>query len=218
MTLALFDLDNTLLQTDSDHAWGSFLARHQLVDADEHRRMNDYFYAQYKAGELDIHEYARFSQHFLSENELARLDELHQQFMQEDVLPNISSASRELVKHHQDEGHTLVVITATNRFVTAPIVRELGVEHLLAIEIKMENGRYTREIDGVPTFREGKVTRLHSWLENRSETLVGSYFYSDSHNDLPLLEIVDHPVVVDPDEKLRAVAEEKGWEVISLLS
>ena len=218
MTLALFDLDNTLLQTDSDHAWGTFLARHQLVDADEHHRMNDYFYEQYKAGELDIHEYARFSQQFLSENEPARLDELHQQFMQEDVLPNISSSSRELVKHHQDKGHTLVVITATNRFVTAPIVRELGIEHLLAIEIKMENGRYTREIAGVPTFREGKVTRLHSWLENRSETLGGSYFYSDSHNDLPLLEIVDHPVVVDPDEKLRAVAEEKGWKVISLLS
>lgn len=218
MTLALFDLDNTLLQNDSDHAWGTFLARHNLVDDTEHRRVNDYFYGQYQAGTLDIHEYAGFSQKFLSENEPARLDELHRQFMQEDILPNISAASRELVKHHQTQGHTLIVITATNSFVTAPIVRELGIEHLLAIEIKMENGRYTREIDGVPTFREGKVTRLHNWLENRSETLDGSYFYSDSHNDLPLLEIVDHPVVVDPDDKLRAVAKEKGWEIISLLS
>ena len=217
MTLALFDLDNTLLQTDSDHAWGTFLARHKLVDDAEHRRMNDYFYDQYTAGTLDIHEYANFSQKFLSEQEPARLDELHQQFMQEDILPNISEASRERVKHHQDQGHTLIIITATNRFVTAPIAHELGVEHLLAIELKMENGRYTREIEGVPTFREGKVTRLNMWLENRSETLAGSYFYSDSHNDLPLLEIVDHPVVVDPDPKLKAVAEQNDWPMISLL-
>lgn len=217
MTLALFDLDNTLLQADSDYAWGTFLARHKLVDTAEHRRMNDYFYEQYKAGTLDIHEYAKFSQKFLSENDPARLDELHRQFMQEDVLPNISAASRTLVRQHQDKGHTLVVITATNRFVTAPIVHELGIDHLLAIEIKMENGRYTREIEGVPTLREGKVTRLHSWLENRSETLEGSYFYSDSHNDLPLLEIVDNPVAVDPDEKLLATAQSNGWQIISLL-
>lgn len=218
MTLALFDLDNTLLQTDSDHAWGSFLARNQLVDDAEYRRMNDYFYAEYTAGTLDIHEYARFSQKFLSENEPSKLDELHQQFMQEEILPNISNASRALVKHHQDRQDTLVIITATNRFVTTPIARELGIEHLLAIEIKMENGRYTRQIDGVPTFREGKVTRLKAWLEQRSETLEGSYFYSDSHNDLPLLEIVDNPVVVDPDPKLQAVAQEQDWKVISLLS
>ncbi len=216
MTLALFDLDNTLLQTDSDHAWGSFLARHQLVDDAEHRRMNDYFYEQYTAGILDIHEYAQFSQKFLSENEPTKLVELHQQFMQEDILPNISTASRELVKKHQEQGHTLVVITATNRFVTAPIVHELGIEHLLAIEIKMEDGRYTRETDGITTFRESKVTRLNAWLENRSETLEGSYFYSDSHNDLPLLEIADHPVVVDPDPKLTVVAEQNNWPVISL--
>lgn len=216
MTLALFDLDNTLLQTDSDHAWGAFLARHKLVDDTEHRKMNDYFYEQYTAGTLNIHEYAQFSQTFLSKNEPTKLDELHRQFMQEDILPNISTASRELVKHHQDQGHTLIIITATNRFVTAPIAHELGIEHLLAIEIKMDNGRYTREIDGIPTFREGKVTRLRMWLENSSETLDDSYFYSDSHNDLPLLQIVDNPVVVDPDPKLRAVAEQREWPIISL--
>jgi len=178
MTLALFDLDNTLLQTDSDHAWGMFLARHKLVDSEEYQRANDYFYEQYKAGLLDIDEYANFSQKFLSENDQGTLDTLHQQFMQEDILPNISDASRDLVRQHQEQGHTLVIITATNRFVTAPIAKELGIEHLLAIEIKMAGERYTREIEGVPTFREGKVIRMHAWLENRSETLAGSYFYS----------------------------------------
>ncbi|MGB1256293.1 MAG: HAD family hydrolase [Thiolinea sp.] len=216
MTLALFDLDNTLLQTDSDHAWGRFLSDKKLVDEEEHSRMNDYFYQQYSSGTLDIHEYARFSLKFLSENSRDTLDSLHQQFMQEYILPNISSASRQLLAQHKAENHTLVIITATNSFVTGPIARELGVEHLLAIEPKIIDGQYSRKIDGIPTFREGKVTRLNAWLENRSETLSGSFFYSDSHNDLPLLEIVDHPITVDPDPKLLSVAEEKGWPVMSL--
>ncbi len=217
MTLALFDLDNTLLQTDSDHAWGNFLVRHGLVEALEYQRMNDYFYAQYQAGTLDIHEYAQFSQKFLSETTAAKLDELHQQFMQETILPNISTAAYELVQQHRAQQHTLIIITATNRFITAPIARALGIEHLLAIEIKMNNGRYTRLIDGVPTFREGKVTRLQEWLAHHpTETLSGSYFYSDSYNDLPLLQQVDHPVVVDPDPELLAVAQQNNWSIISL--
>ena len=145
MTLALFDLDNTLLQTDSDHAWGVFLNRNNLVDAEEHLQINDYFYGQYSAGTLDIHEYARFSQKFLSENDMDTLATLHKQFMQESILPNISAASRALLDSHREKGHTLVIITATNSFVTGPVARELGVEHLLAIDPKILDGRYTLE-------------------------------------------------------------------------
>ncbi|MEZ5477655.1 MAG: HAD family hydrolase [Thiolinea sp.] len=218
MTLALFDLDNTLLNGDSDHAWGSFLVRKQLVDAEAFAAANERFYGQYKAGQLDIHEYNRFALRFLSEHDRDYLQALHQQFMQEDILPMIGQAARELVQSHRKQGHTLVIITATNHFVTAPIAAEFGIEHLLAINPKMANGRIVAEIDGVPSFREGKITRLQAWLAGRDETLAGSYFYSDSHNDLPLLEIVEHPVAVDPDPVLQDIATERGWAVISLHS
>lgn len=217
MTLALFDLDNTLLQGDSDHAWGDFLIRKKLVDAEEYHKANERFYGQYKTGTLDIHEYNRFALRFLSQHDMAYLNELHAVFMQEAILPIIGDKSRQLVEQHRAQGHTLVIITATNRFVTEPIAKALGIENLLAINPKMADGRIIAEIDGVPTFREGKVTRLNAWLNDRSETLEGSYFYSDSHNDLPLLNLVDHPVVVDADTKLLAVAEENGWPSISLL-
>lgn len=216
MTLALFDLDNTLIQGDSDHSWGAFLIARQLVDTEEYAQANERFYAQYKAGTLDIHEYNRFALKFLSENEPNYLRELHQEFMQQSILPMISQKSRQLIRDHQQQGHTLVIITATNRFVTEPIAAELGIDHLLAINPVMDGERITTELDGVPTFREGKVTRLNAWLANRSETLTGSYFYSDSHNDLPLLEMVDNPIAVDPDPVLKARAEQQGWPIISL--
>ena len=216
MTLALFDLDNTLLQGDSDYEWGQFLVRKGLVDAESHSKANQQFYEQYKNGTLDIHEYAAFTQRMLSENDMDTLAGWHRDYMQDTVLGMISDKARALVEKHRQQGHTLVVVTATNSFITRPIVNEFGIEHLLAIEPEIINGRYTRKIAGVPTFREGKVTRLQAWLQGRSETLAGSYFYSDSHNDLPLLEMVDHPVAVDPDDTLRARAEAANWTIISL--
>jgi HAD superfamily hydrolase (TIGR01490 family) len=218
MTLALFDLDNTLIKGDSDHAWGEFLVRKELVDPEEYRLANDHFYGQYQQGTLDIREYNRFALRFLSENSMETLNALHQAFMQEVILPLIDTRARELVSKHRQQGHTLVIITATNSFVTRPIASELGIAHLLAIEPKMVNGHISCELEGEPTFREGKVIRLKQWLADRDETLQGSYFYSDSHNDLPLLEIVDNPVAVDPDTSLQQTAEQRGWPIISLRS
>nr|CAA6830522.1 MAG: Phosphoserine phosphatase (EC [uncultured Thiotrichaceae bacterium] len=218
MTLALFDLDHTLINGDSDHSWGEFLVNKELVDAEEYRIANDHFYDQYKDGTLDIREYNRFALKFLSENTMETLNTLHQTFMQERILPIISDKVRELIANHRNEGHTLVIVTATNSFVTRPIATELGIEHLLAIEPKIVDGHISRELEGVPTFREGKVTRLKQWLEDRDETLEGSYFYSDSHNDLPLLNIVDNPVAVNPDSTLLDIADKYGWPVIDLHS
>lgn len=216
MTLALFDLDNTLINGDSDYAWGNFLVKKQLVDAEEYRKANDHFYEQYKNGTLDIHEYNRFTLKFLSENSMATLNALHQTFMQEEILPIIGDKVRQLIAAHREQDHTLVIITATNSFVTRPIATELGIEHLLAIEPKLVNGHISRELEGIPTFREGKVTRLNQWLESRDETLENSFFYSDSLNDLPLLNIVDHPVAVNPDPTLLEVAQKNGWPVLDL--
>jgi len=216
MTLALFDLDHTLLQIDSDHGWGQFLVEKELVDAERYAQANQYFYAQYQAGTLDIHEYAAFSYQFLSQHDMATLQALHQEYMATVVRAHISQKARALVDQHHKQGDTLVMITATNSFITRPIATEFGIPHLLAVEPKIENGRYTTQIDGIPTFREGKVQRLQHWLADSQESLAGSTFYSDSHNDLPLLETVDKPVAVDPDERLRAVAEERGWPVMSL--
>ncbi len=218
MTLALFDLDHTLINGDSDHAWGNFLVKKELVNTEEYRQANDYFYGQYQKGTLDIHEYNRFALKFLSENTMETLNTLHRTFMQEDILPMISEKVRQLITSHKEQGHTLVIITATNSFVTRPIATELGIEHLLAIEPKLVNGHISRELEGTPTFREGKVTRLNEWLEGRDETLENSYFYSDSHNDLPLLNIVDHPVVVNPDPVLLEIANKQGWPILDLHS
>ncbi|UOG93372.1 MAG: HAD-IB family hydrolase [Candidatus Thiothrix sulfatifontis] len=216
MTLALFDLDNTLLNGDSDYAWGQFLVSKGLVEREHYETANQYFYDQYKQGVLDIHEFAAFSFQPLSERSMAELAALHREFMISSVHPMITDAAQQLVEQHRRQGHTLVVITATNSFITRPIVEAFGIPHLLATEPKVMDGRYTREIVGVPCFQAGKVTRLQHWLENRAETLAGSYFYSDSRNDLPLLEMVDNPVAVDPDDTLRTIAQEKGWPIISL--
>lgn len=218
MTLALFDLDNTLLKGDSDYQWGEFLVRKGLVDAKQHAATNQRFYGQYTNGSLNIHEYAAFTFKFLSDHSMEQLDQWRKEYLQEDIQKMIPDAARALVEKHRALGHTLVIITATNSFVTRPIANEFGIEYLLAVEPKIENGRYTTEIDGIPTFREGKIERLKQWLQGRTDTLEGSYFYSDSHNDLPLLEIVDHPIAVDPDDTLRAKAIAKAWPIISLRS
>jgi HAD superfamily hydrolase (TIGR01490 family) len=216
MTLALFDLDNTLLAGDSDHAWGEFLAGAGIVDGEKHRRENDRYYSQYQTGTLDIHEYLGFALQPLTLFDSARLDALHREFMQAHILPMIAPKARDLLDKHRARGDRLVIITSTNRFVTEPIARALGVTDLLATEPEQRDGRYTGAVHGVPCFREGKVTRLNAWLAQEHESLAGSWCYSDSLNDLPLLELAEHAVAVDPDEVLRRIAEARGWPIISL--
>ncbi len=217
MTLALFDLDNTLLSDDSDYRWGQFLVDRQLIDSEEHSKKNKAFYQQYADGVLDIHEFCAFSFEFLSSKSMSELALLHEDFMQTQIQQVMSNKSKALIAQHKAMGHTLMVITATNSFVTRPIVTAFGIDNLIATEPKIENGRYTTKIDGTPSFKEGKVTRLNAWLAENDETLEDSYFYSDSHNDLPLLEIVTNPIAVDPDPKLEAVAKAQGWDIISLI-
>ncbi len=216
MALALFDLDNTLLAGDSDYLWGVFLAEQGLVDRDYYERENERFYQEYKQGHLDIHEFLRFSLHPLSEYEPRRLHALHRRFMAEKIEPIIPSAALSLLETHRELGDTLLVITATNAFVTAPIAKHLGVEHLLATQPEMHGGRYTGRISGIPCFQEGKVEMLRQWLEQHGEVLDNSHFYSDSHNDIPLLETVSNPVAVDPDDQLLEYAMTRDWPVISL--
>ncbi len=216
MTLILFDLDNTLLSGDSDYEWGSFLVRKNLVDKDSYETANIRFYEQYKQGKLDIHEYSAFSFKPLSESSMEELSQLHNEFMQEVIQPIMGDKAKSLIEQHKQQGHTLMVITATNSFITRPIVQAFGIDNLLATEPKIVNGRYTPEIDGIPCFHEGKVLRLEHWLKKNKVSLEGSCFYSDSFNDLPLMEKVETAIAVDPDEKLAAIAKQKGWKIISL--
>ncbi len=217
MTLALFDLDNTLLSGDSDYEWGQFLVQKKLVDAKAYKAANLRFYEQYKQGVLDIYEWSAFTFLPLSEHSMEALALLHSEYMQEVIQPFMGDIAKSVVEHHRQQGHTLIVITATNSFVTRPIVDAFGIEHLIATESKIINGRYTTEVDGIPSFNQGKVERLNIWLKQNNESLQGSYFYSDSHNDLPLLEKVDHPIAVDPDEKLAKIAKQRGWEITTFL-
>jgi len=217
VTLAIFDLDNTLLRGDSDYEWGRFLVSQGAVDAEVYERENQRFYDDYKAGRLDIYGFLKFALKPLADNPLEQLREWHRQFMQDQVLKMIAPGARALVDKHRQDGDTLLVITATNRFVTEPIVREFGIDNLLATEPELVNGRYTGEVAGTPCFQQGKVERLHQWLEQHAESLDGSWFYTDSHNDLPLLREVEHPVAVNPDTQLKAEAEKLGWPIIATL-
>jgi HAD superfamily hydrolase (TIGR01490 family) len=216
VTLAIFDLDNTLLGGDSDYLWGRFLCERRLVDGAEFEAQNEQFYRDYQAGKLDIGAYLRFALAPLKGRPLEELRAWHREFMATRIAPIMLPAARELIASHRRRGHELLIITATNEFVTRPIAAALGVDELLASEAEIVDGLYTGEPRGVPSYGEGKVARLYHWLDGRATTLDGAWFYSDSHNDLPLLELVDNPVAVDPDEILRARAEERGWPVISL--
>lgn len=216
MRLALFDLDNTLLGGDSDHAWGDYLCERGILDAVTYKTRNDEFYQDYLAGTLNLTDYLNFSLEILGRTEMAQLDEWHRDFMRDCIEPIMLPKALELIAKHREAGDKLVVITATNRFVTAPIVARLGIDTLLATECEIVDGRYSGRTTDVPCFREGKVTRLNRWLEENQLSLDDSYFYSDSLNDLPLLEKVANPVAVDPDPKLRAEAESRGWPVITL--
>lgn len=216
MALAIFDLDNTLLSGDSDYLWGVYLADNGIVDRAHYEAENARFFEDYKAGRLDIYEFLAFSLRPLADNQPADLERWRSEFLREIIEPLISAAARDLVERHRERGDTPMIITATNSFVTRPIAERFGIRHLIATEPHRENGRFTGRVAGEPSFREGKVTRLRQWLDGTGNDLEGSYFYSDSHNDLPLLELVDHPVAVDPDDQLKMVAEARRWPVISL--
>lgn len=216
MKLALFDLDNTLLAGDSDHGWGNWLCEKGIVDKAYYQQKNDEFYQNYIAGTLNVTDYLNFTLTVLKEHSIAKLNEWHKAFMQEVIEPIILKKAEELLARHRQQGYRLVIVTATNRFVTAPIAKRLKVDDLIATECEIKNNKYTGEVINTPCFQEGKVIRVKSWLKQHNASIAGSYFYSDSINDLPLLSIVDNPVAVDPDEKLRAIAEKNHWSVISL--
>jgi HAD superfamily hydrolase (TIGR01490 family) len=216
VSLAIFDLDNTLLSIDSDHAWGEFLLEQGAVDPVAYRDANDRFMADYEAGTLDIHAFLAVALKPLADNSPEQLAAWHQQFMASKIEPHILPKGEELVARHRSRGDTLLIITATNRFITGPIAERLGVDDLIAVEPEIVDGRYTGRVKGTPSYREGKVVRLDEWLADKDLTLDDAWFYSDSHNDLALLEKVDHPVAVDPDPSLREVAEARGWRIISL--
>lgn len=216
MRLAIFDLDNTLIAGDSDHSWGEFLVQKNLVDAEVYRQANDRFYQDYKAGTLDIHEYLRFSLAPLTQHSFEQLQAFHAEFMASMIEPMMLPKAGALLQDHRNQGDYLLIITATNGFVTRPIAQRLGVDDILATDPELLNGHYTGHSIGTPCFQAGKVVRLHEWLRDKDFSLDDAYFYSDSINDLPLLEQVPNPVAVDPDERLAAIAQERRWKVISL--
>ena len=217
--LALFDLDNTLLAGDSDYSWSLFLINEGLLDAKTHHERNEQFYLDYKNGNLDIVQFLEFQLRPLSQHPKKFLDQLHVKFMQQVIRPMMMQKAQDLVDQHKAQGDLCLVITATNSFVTKPIAEAYGIEHLIGTEPEMVNGEYTGGVTGVPSFQQGKVTRINEWLEARGQQLSDfevSYFYSDSHNDLPLMKLVTHPVAVDPDPTLAAYATQQAWAQISL--
>ncbi len=221
--LALFDLDHTLIPTDSDHEWGRFMIKLGLVDAESFKRQNDRFYADYKAGTLDIHAYLAAALAPLARHPRAQLDAWHEQYMQEVIRPAMLPAALELVHRHREAGDLCCIVTATNAFVTRPIADAFGVETLIACEVETVDGHpasdLTGRATGVPSFREGKIARTEAWLASLGKTLADferSYFYSDSHNDIPLLAKVTDPVATNPDDTLRTHAREQGWRILDL--
>ncbi|HBA09346.1 HAD family hydrolase [Methylotenera mobilis] len=217
--LALFDLDNTLLAGDSDYNWGLFLINEGLLDGKTHQARNDQFYQDYKNGNLDIYQFLEFQLKPLSEHPKTFLDALHLKYMEKVIRPMMTQKAQELVDAHKAAGDLCVVITATNSFVTKPIATAYGIEHLIGTDPEMIDGQYTGGVQGVPSFQEGKVTRINDWLKARGQQLGDfskSYFYSDSHNDLPLMKLVTNPVAVDADPTLTAYAISHEWPQISL--
>jgi len=214
--LALFDLDNTLLETDSDYQWAQFLIEEGVLDSSAYEEKNRYFYDRYLDGTLDIQEFLDFQLKPLANVPREQLDRWHAQFMHRKIRPMIFPRAKALIESHSDA--LTAIVTATNRFITEPIAAELGVPNLLATDIEEVDGLFTGKARGTPTFREGKIQRVTEWLADMGHTLADfeSWFYSDSRNDMPLLERVDHPVAVNPDETLRVEAQKRGWPVIHL--
>lgn len=216
MALAIFDLDNTLLAGDSDYLWGQYLVDRGIVDQTQYEEANARFYEDYKAGTLDIDAFLKFALKPLSEHPKAQLEKWRSEFIEALIRPILLPAAREVIEAHRAKGHTLMIITATNAFVTAPIATLYGIEHLIATLPEIRDDRYTGNYVGTACFQEGKVVQLNTWLENTKASLKGSWFYSDSHNDLPLLKMVETAVAVDPDETLKAHAAREGWPEITL--
>ena len=216
MTIAFFDLDQTLLDGDSDYEWGLYLVSIGKVDAMTYEAENERYYREYLAGNLDIQEYLRFALRPLAENPYSDLCRWREEFIATRILPMIKTGAPGLIQQHRDAGHHPVIITSTNRFITEPVKNFMQVETLIATELAWHQGRFTGEIQGIPCFGKGKITLGRQWAASNAHSLEGSYFYSDSFNDLPLLEVVDHPVAVDADEKLTEHAIRKGWKRLSL--
>jgi HAD superfamily hydrolase (TIGR01490 family) len=216
MKLAIFDLDNTLIAGDSDHAWGEFLVARGMVDKEWYQTTNDQFYADYCAGSLDIIAYSEFVFSFLAQHDIQTLQALHNEFMAEIIKPIMLPKAKALIAQHHQAGDRLLIITATNRFITEPIAQAFAIPEILATEPELVAGRYTGKVLGVPCYQEGKITRFHAWLAQQNTSFSETTFYSDSHNDLPLLKTVDKPIAVDPDDKLRLYAEQHVWPIISL--
>lgn len=219
MNLALFDLDNTILAGDSDYNWSRFLIQEGYLDGAIHAEKNEKFYADYKAGTLDIYAFVEFQFKPLARNPRSILNQLLKKYVEEVIKPMITEKAYALVRKHREEGDLLIVITATNSFITKPIAALFGIENLIGTDPEEKEGEFTGKVSGLPSFKEGKVTRLEAWLENKNLSLADfkkSYFYSDSHNDLPLMKKVTHPVAVDSDDILTVYANSKGWPQISL--
>lgn len=216
MRLALFDLDHTLLTDDSDFLWGQFLCDEGHVDRDEYEQANQAFYQQYLDGSLDMLEFCAFALRPLAAHDPTTLYAWREQFMRERIEPIVAPGAPALLAEHRAAGDTLLITSATNRFVTEPIAKLLGVDHLIATDIEQVDGRYTGKVSGQPNFKGGKVTRLRAWLESQPMQYERMIAYSDSHNDIPLLEMADEAVAVDADRQLREVAQQRGWRVISL--
>jgi len=215
MSLAIFDLDNTLIGGDSDFLWGEFIGEEGIVDANAYRKKNEYFYQQYDLGALDIYAWLDFCLEPLSRYSMKELQEFHHRFMIQKIEPIMLDKAQNCINRHKERGDTVLVITASNSFVTAPIVKKYGINQLLATEPEIKAGRFTGGVSGIPCFQSGKVDKLMPWLQKNEETLTGSTFYSDSHNDLPLLELVDNPVAVNADKILTKIAQKKGWEILN---
>lgn len=219
MNLVLFDLDNTLLSGDSDFEWAQFLISKGVLDREVHAARNQAFYDDYQAGRLEIHTFLRFQLAPLARHARTELDAWHREFMDTRIRPIIGAPARRLVQQHLDAGDLCALVTATNSFVTGPICREFAIPHLIATVPAHENGQFTGAPRGLPAFKAGKIVRMNAWLEETGlwwGAFARSTFYSDSHNDLPLLELVTHPIAVDPDDTLRAHAASKGWPILSL--
>jgi len=218
LNLALFDLDNTILAGDSDYNWSRFLIQEGYLDGAIHAEKNEKFYADYKAGTLDIYAFVEFQFKPLARNPRSILNQLLKKYVEEVIKPMITEKAYALVRKHREEGDLLIVITATNSFITKPIAALFGIENLIGTDPEEKEGEFTGKVSGLPSFKEGKVTRLEAWLKNKNLSLADfkkSYFYSDSHNDLPLMQKVTHPVAVDSDDILTEYANAKGWPQIS---
>ena len=216
MSLAIFDLDNTLIGGDSDYLWGEFLCDEGIIsDRQSFEKKNDYFYQQYELGLLDIYAWAEFSFEILSHYSINELEAFHHKFMAQKIEPIFLEKAQDCINSHKKNGDTVLVITASNTFVTAPIVKRYGINHLIATEPEIVSGRYTGKVSGIPCFKSGKIENLMPWLERNGESLKDSTFYSDSHNDLPLLELVDNPVAVNADKILAKIAQTNGWDILN---